>query len=139
MNTRFTHDVVCDSYGSRLDCAGRGISSFSGLPLTPLDQRFSTITEVYNPGASNYHGVMASVTRRMNAALQLQASFTYSHALDDSRSWVATHLLALCRFEANSGFNSNARATATARSSSGPFFCGVSARRELASHDQWLD
>ena len=66
------------------DCqTALGITSFAGLPLTPLDQRFSSVTEVYNPGVSNYNGVTASVTRRINAALQFQGSFTWSHALDD--------------------------------------------------------
>ena len=60
-----------------------GITSFTGLPLTPLDPRFSEVTEVSNPGISNYNGLTASLTRRVNASLQFQATFTWSHALDD--------------------------------------------------------
>jgi len=60
-----------------------GISSFAGLPLTPADPRFSTVTEIGNPGVSNYNGLTASFTRHINTAFQVQASFTWSHALDD--------------------------------------------------------
>jgi hypothetical protein len=59
-----------------------GISSFAGLPTSPLDPRFSTVTEVSNPGVSNYNGLTAEFTRRFSS-LQLQASYTWSHALDD--------------------------------------------------------
>jgi hypothetical protein len=66
------------------DCqTSLGISSFAGLPTTPPDPRFSTVTEIGNPGVSNYNGMTASLTRHVNTALQLQASFTWSHALDD--------------------------------------------------------
>jgi hypothetical protein len=58
------------------------ISGFLGLPLTPTDQRFSTVSEVGNPGISNYNGVTASVTRRFSD-FQLQVNYTFSHALDD--------------------------------------------------------
>jgi len=65
-------------------CLGTlGIGSFVGLPATVPDARFSTITEVGNYGVSNYNGMIASYTRRVSDAFQLQASFTWSHALDD--------------------------------------------------------
>jgi len=60
-----------------------GATSFVGLPAAPIDTRFSTITEVANYGVSNYNGLTASFTRRVSDAFQLQASFTWSHALDD--------------------------------------------------------
>jgi hypothetical protein len=60
-----------------------GVSSFFGLPAAPLDPRFSTVTEVSNPGVSNYNGLTVEVTRKMSASLQLQAGYTWSHALDD--------------------------------------------------------
>ena len=63
--------------------AGLGISSFAGLPAAIPDSRFGTITEVGNYGVSNYNGLTASFTRRMSSSFQLQASFTWSHALDD--------------------------------------------------------
>jgi hypothetical protein len=57
--------------------------AFVGLPGAPLDTRFSTITEVANYGVSNYNGMTVSFTRRMSKTFQVQASFTWSHALDD--------------------------------------------------------
>lgn len=62
---------------------GLGISSFSGLPTAPLDSRFSTVSEASNPGVSNYNGLTVEFTRHMSKSLQVQASYTWSHALDD--------------------------------------------------------
>jgi hypothetical protein len=59
------------------------VASFTGLPATQPDTRFSTITEVGNYGISNYNGLVASFTRRVSTSFQLQGSFTWSHALDD--------------------------------------------------------
>jgi hypothetical protein len=63
--------------------ASLGATSFVGLPATIPDPRFSTITEAGNYGVSNYNGLVASYTRRVSNSFQLQASFTWSHALDD--------------------------------------------------------
>jgi hypothetical protein len=60
-----------------------GVTAFVGLPTTALDQRFATVTEIGNYGISNYNGLTASFSRHINTALQIQASFTWSHALDD--------------------------------------------------------
>jgi hypothetical protein len=57
-------------------------TGFAGLPLTPPDPRFGTVTEIQSAGVSNYNGVTLSLTRRFSA-LQLQANYTYSHALDE--------------------------------------------------------
>ena len=66
------------------DCQSTlGVGAFVGLPLTPLDPRFTTITEVSNPGVSNYHGLTASFARQVNTAFHVRASFTWSHAMDD--------------------------------------------------------
>jgi len=59
------------------------LTAFNGLPATVPDSRFSTVTEVGNSGVSNYNGLTASVSRHVNSSLQVQASFTWSHALDD--------------------------------------------------------
>jgi len=58
-------------------------TSFAGLPATQPDPRFSTVTEIGNYGVSNYNGLVASFTRRVSDSFQLQAGFTWSHALDD--------------------------------------------------------
>jgi len=70
----------CDS---ALCAPSLGATSFVGLPAAPMDTRFSTITEVGNYGVSNYNGLTASFTRRVSNSFQLQASYTWSHALDD--------------------------------------------------------
>lgn len=65
-------------------CTGTlGISSFSGLPTAPPDPRFTTVSEASNPGVSNYNGLIVSFTRSISTAFQVQASYTWSHALDD--------------------------------------------------------
>ena len=60
-----------------------GITSFVGLPATVPDSRFATITEAGNYGVSNYNGVTVSFTRSVSQSFQVQASYTWSHALDD--------------------------------------------------------
>jgi hypothetical protein len=57
-------------------------STFVGLPSSVPDARFTTVNQVGNPGVSNYNGMVASLNRRVSNSLQLQASFTWSHALD---------------------------------------------------------
>jgi hypothetical protein len=70
--------------GSNPTCLGAlGVSSFAGLPTAPLDSRFSTVSEASNPGVSNYNGLTVEFTRHMSNSLQVQASYTWSHALDD--------------------------------------------------------
>lgn len=65
-------------------CTGAlGVASFVGLPSTVPDARFATITEAGNYGISNYNGVSVSFTRSVSQSFQVQASYTWSHALDD--------------------------------------------------------
>ncbi len=72
-------NAYCDA-----SCTGAlGVASFSGLPATAPDARFSTISEAGNYGVSNYNGLTASFTRSVSQTFQVQASFTWSHALDD--------------------------------------------------------
>jgi len=55
---------------------------FGDLPLTPADPRFGTITEVSTAANSNYNGLTASLRQRFSS-LQVQANYTWSHALDE--------------------------------------------------------
>lgn len=72
-------NAFCDA----VNCAPLlGVTSFTGLPAAPLDQRFGTITEVSSAGVSNYNGLTVSFRRRF-ASLQMQANYTWSHALDE--------------------------------------------------------
>ncbi|HTV55971.1 MAG TPA: carboxypeptidase regulatory-like domain-containing protein, partial [Terriglobia bacterium] len=69
---------------SAAPCLGTlGVASFAGLPLAPADPRFSTVFEASSSGVSNYNGLTLEFTRHMSRSLQFQASYTWSHALDD--------------------------------------------------------
>lgn len=69
---------------SSTPCLGAlGVSAFAGLPTAPTDARFSAVNEASNPGISNYNGMSVVFTRHVSSAFQVQASYTWSHALDD--------------------------------------------------------
>ncbi len=68
---------------STFGLASGALSSFTGLPATVPDARFSMVNEVGNPGVSNYNGLVLSFSRNVSTDFQVQASFTWSHALDD--------------------------------------------------------
>ena len=55
---------------------------FAGLPATAPDPRFGNVTEVTTEGVSNYNGVTVSLQRKFSN-IQLQANYTFSHALDE--------------------------------------------------------
>ena len=56
---------------------------FVGLPAAPLNPAFGTVTQLYSNAVSNYNGITATVQRKFTSGLQLQANYTYSHALDE--------------------------------------------------------
>jgi hypothetical protein len=58
------------------------VAQFAGLPTTQTDPRFGTVTEVSSGGISNYNGLTVSFQRKFSS-LQLQANYTWSHALDE--------------------------------------------------------
>jgi hypothetical protein len=58
------------------------VTRFAGLPSTPADPRFGTITQVGSDAVSNYNGLIASFTRRFSR-VQVQANYTWSHAIDE--------------------------------------------------------
>lgn len=55
---------------------------FADLPLSPLDARFGTVTEVSTPAVSNYSGLSLTFKRQFSS-VQVQANYTLSHALDE--------------------------------------------------------
>jgi hypothetical protein len=57
-------------------------TKFGDLPLTPTDPRFGTITEVSTGAVSNYNGLSLTAKRQFSS-LQVQANYTWSHALDE--------------------------------------------------------
>ncbi len=61
----------------------RSASGFAGLPTTTPDGHFRNVTDLRNTGISNYHGLTASVTRKVTYGFQGSFNYTWSHALDD--------------------------------------------------------
>jgi hypothetical protein len=61
---------------------GLNAFGFGTLPVQVPDQRFGTITEVGTNAVSNYNGLTVSL-RRQFSSLQLQANYTWSHAIDE--------------------------------------------------------
>lgn len=72
--------------------------TFVSLPAAPPDPRFSLVNQIQTVGVSNYNGLTAAVQHRFNHGLQLQGSFSWSHALDEI---------------SNGGFNAFNNGTAT--------------------------
>ncbi|HXM68192.1 MAG TPA: carboxypeptidase regulatory-like domain-containing protein [Candidatus Acidoferrum sp.] len=58
-------------------------AAFGGLPLTQPDARFGVVAQTQNVGNSNYNGVVLSAAHNFTGGFQFQASYTYSHALDE--------------------------------------------------------
>jgi len=54
---------------------------FAGLPSTPADQRFGSVTQINTDATSNYNGGFVSFQKQWGAS-QIQLNYTYSHALD---------------------------------------------------------
>ena len=57
-------------------------TGFGDFPTTARDPRFGTITEVSTPAVSNYSGVTVTARRQLSS-LQVQANYTWSHAMDE--------------------------------------------------------
>src|SRR5262249_31705676 len=55
---------------------------FGTLPVAATDDRFGPVTEVMTTAVSNYNGLTVSA-RHQFSSLQLQANYTWSHALDE--------------------------------------------------------
>jgi hypothetical protein len=60
-----------------------GTGTFTSLPATAPDSRFTTVDQVQTVGVSNYNGLVISVQHHFNHGLQLQGNFSWSHALDE--------------------------------------------------------
>ena len=54
-----------------------------GIPGAPLSGNFSTVAEVYSGAVSNFNGLTASYQRRLTYGFTIQASYTWSHSLDE--------------------------------------------------------
>ena len=58
-------------------------TAFGGLRTTVPNGEFGVVGQTQNVGNSNYNGVVISASHSMNGGFQFQASYTYSHALDE--------------------------------------------------------
>jgi hypothetical protein len=56
---------------------------FGALPTTQPDPRFGVVAQTQNVGNSNYNGITLTAAHTVNGGFQFQASYTYSHALDE--------------------------------------------------------
>jgi hypothetical protein len=66
-----------------LNASAPGGVAFGGLPLATPDPRFGVVAQTQNVGNSNYNGVTLTAAHTVNGGFQFQASYTYSHALDE--------------------------------------------------------
>ena len=58
-------------------------ATFGGLPITIPDPRFGVVAQTQNSGNSNYNGITLTAAHTINGGFRFQASYTYSHALDE--------------------------------------------------------
>jgi hypothetical protein len=56
---------------------------FANLPTAAPDARFGQVSESLNVANSNYNGVTLTANHAFKGGFQFQASYTYSHALDE--------------------------------------------------------
>jgi hypothetical protein len=84
------HDVASFSYAgnhgydeplSNQAANGWAANGYGGLPRAIPDPRFSTVTQIFVSGYSNYNGLTVQERHSFAAGLQGQASYTWSKAL----------------------------------------------------------
>ena len=59
------------------------VGAGGGYPAAPYSGNFSTVNEIYSGAVSNFNGLTASYQRRMTYGFTIQASYTWSHAIDE--------------------------------------------------------
>ena len=76
--------VVCASQGFNANCAPTVTGGFAGcVPFGDMDANYSN-------GSSIYHGFSANLRKRFNQHYEFLASYTWSHAIDDSTDLQST-------------------------------------------------
>jgi hypothetical protein len=58
-------------------------ASFANLPTAIPDSRFGLVSDAANVANSNYNGLIVSANHSFSGGFQFQASYTWSHALDE--------------------------------------------------------
>ena len=76
------------NHGSNEEITNTALNAFSptpfgGLPLAEPDPRFGVVSQQQNVANSNYSGLVIGAKHNGRGGLTVQASYTYSHALDE--------------------------------------------------------
>ena len=74
------HGVHMPVYNEGLNAFGAGYSPF---PATAPTSIFGAVQEYSSAGVSNYNGLTASFSQRVTYGFTVQASYTWSHAIDE--------------------------------------------------------
>ncbi len=80
------HEVIQNPSANAFGFGSFPATQCTSPPVLPCsDPRFSQVTELGNPGVSNYNGMVISFQHRFTRWTQgfFQANYTYSHALDE--------------------------------------------------------
>jgi len=78
---------------SYVGAAGRRLLQQRRLTLSPVNPSFTTIRLTNNSSTSDYHSLQLQFQRRLSRGLQARASYTWSHAIDNTSSDFVTNLL----------------------------------------------
>jgi len=74
------------NHGINIPITNPYLNAFAGFgpfPATAPSPAYSTFTQIYSGGTSNYNGLSAVYNQRVTYGFTVQASYTWSHALDD--------------------------------------------------------
>jgi hypothetical protein len=74
------HGIHIPVYNEGLNAFGTGFAPFPETVPTPI---FGAVQEYSSAGVSNYNGLTASYTQRVTYGFTVQASYTWSHAIDE--------------------------------------------------------
>jgi hypothetical protein len=88
----FPHDLIISinyvgNHGIHKAFPNTGLNAFdpgfAGLPSTVPDARFGKVYYLQTDGNSSYNGLISTITKRFGSAGTVQASYTWSHTMDD--------------------------------------------------------
>jgi hypothetical protein len=76
------------NHGSHEEISNQAMNAYSptpfgNLPTTVPDARFGVVNQIQNVANSNYSGLVVSARHSFTGGFQFQASYTWSHALDE--------------------------------------------------------
>lgn len=76
------------NHGSHEEISNQALNAwsatpFANLPTSAPDPRFGVVSQQQNVANSNYNGLVANVKHNFRGGLTFQASYTWSHSLDE--------------------------------------------------------